>query len=315
MSENPFDLDNEVLEYIRRSAQYSPDLPPGQKPTIEVSRACYGKICEAFHQPYPQGVTGTDGQVETVMHSIPVRTYHWQNQPSKVAIAYYHGGGYVLGNLETHDSICAELCANTGLSVVAVDYRLAPEHIHPAQIEDSVAAFQFIAKEYDEVIVAGDSAGGNLSAGICLQTRGSEHRPLGQLLIYPTLGGELLDLDSYREMGHAPLLSADDMNEYLNQRSGGEPPRDDPIFSPIIASDFSDLPVCYAFSADVDPLRDDARVYVDKLTDAGVEAHYVNATGLVHGHLRARHSSEKARAQFDAICDAARRIAAMAETG
>ena len=306
---NPFDLDEEVLAFIDDSNKWYAETPDNHTLSAVELREAYDRLCQAYHRPYPEGITAQDSKISSGAARIPIRSYRYQEMSGDTAIVYYHGGGYILGGLESHDSICAELCANTGLPVIAVDYRLAPEYKYPVHFEDAMAGFLAVSERFSRIIVAGDSAGGNLAAGICVATAHQGQKPIGQLLIYPTLGGDQLDLDSYREMGEAPMLTTADMIFYQTARCQGEPPKNDPLFSPILTSHYEALPPCYAFSADIDPLRDDAEVYVQRLVAAGVEAYYSNASGLIHGHLRARHCSQKARDNFSAICDAATALA------
>ena len=306
---NPFQLDEEILAFIDDSNKWYADTPENHELSAQQLRDAYARMCQAFHRPYPAGVLAEDSAIPSGEASVPIRRYHYQGQSTKTAIVYYHGGGYILGGLDSHDSVCAELCANTGLSLISVDYRLAPEHKHPIQFDDAMAGFVSASDSFEHIIVAGDSAGGNLAAAVCVATAQQALKPIGQLLIYPSLGGEQLGLDSYREMGEAPMLTTADMHFYQAARSDGEPPRTDPIFSPLMATNYGDLPPCHAFSADVDPLRDDSKLYVERLITAGVDAHYTNAPGLIHGHLRARHCSAKAHANFMAICAAATAMA------
>ena len=302
---NPFRLDDEILAFIDESNKWYADTPENHELSVQHLRATYARMCQAFHRPYPEGVVAQDSTISSGAVGVPIRRYCYRDQSTETAIVYYHGGGYILGGLDSHDSICAELCANTGLSVISVGYRLAPEHKHPIQFDDAMAGFRAASDSFKHIIVAGDSAGGNLAAAVCVATAQQVRKPIGQLLIYPSLGGEQLGLDSYQEMGEAPMLTTSDMHFYQAARSDGEPPRTDPIFSPLMTTNYGDLPPCYAFSADVDPLRDDSKLYVERLVAAGVDAHYTNAPGLIHGHLRARHCSAKAHENFIAICAAA----------
>jgi len=132
----------------------------------------------------------------------------------------------------------------------------------------------------------------------------------GQVLIYPGLGGDCFDLDSYRDNANAPLLTTDDILFYRGARCDTDAlPMDDPEFYPLVADDFAATPPTIAFSADIDPLRDDAARYVEKLRAADVAAEWINETGLVHDFLRARHASDVAGAAFRRICDAITRLA------
>ena len=147
--------------------------------TIEEQRATYHNLCLNFNYGRPAGVVSNDGMIQ----HIPVRRYSFDrafsesknrnstSQPQKRLVIYFHGGGFVLGNLDSHDDICAEICAGTGYEVVSVAYRLAPEHLHPAMFEDALLATKvLIAKNDFPVILCGDSAGGNLAAAVAGET-------------------------------------------------------------------------------------------------------------------------------------------------
>jgi acetyl esterase len=191
--------------------------------------------------------------------------------------------------------------------VVSVDYRLCPEHIHPAAYDDSLAAARAALAE-GPVILAGDSAGGNLAAAVAQTLKGAAIK--GQVLIYPGLGGDALSLTSYTECAKVPMLPTRDIRYYRTVRAGGDVPEDDPTFFPLAANDFSGLARCFISAAGVDPLRDDGVEYVRMLIGAGVTAYCVVEPQLPHGHLRARTTSHRAREAFGRILDAIREFAA-----
>lgn len=302
----PAMLDQEMQAYVARVDGFYP--PDAVNLDIAGQRQVYDRLCAAFAPPYPAGVSATDGAVAGPGGPVPIRRYGGAGQDGQATIVYYHGGGFVVGGLHSHDSICAEICAASGHPVIAVDYRLSPEHPFPHDFADALAAFRAIAAEGRPVVVMGDSAGGNLAAAVALATRDDELRPIGQMLIYPGLGGDALDLASYREHADAIHLTAKDVAYYRNIRGAGNPPTSDPAFAPLSARSFSGAPPCIAITADIDPLRDDGRVYVERLAAAGVSARWINEPGLVHGYLRARLMSRRAQASFGRICAAARAL-------
>ena len=239
---------------------------------------------------------------------IPLRHYRYQQGNDDTLVMFIHGGGFILGNLDSHDDICAELCANTGFDLVSVDYRLSPEHFHPTHLDDVEDAFD--ACRHQRTILVGASAGGTLAAALCQRLGSSRHKPAGQVLIYPGLGGDCFDLDSYQVNATAPLLTSDDVMFYRGTRcANDELPTNDPEFYPLVADDFSATPPTIAISANVDPLRDDARLYVEKLQQAGVKAEWINEPGLVHDYLRARHVSTTTGEAFARICKAINTLA------
>lgn len=301
----PAELDPEITRFIER---YLAASSLSTATSIAQQRRDYEALLRQFSYPHPPGVTCDDSQTEGRHGVIPLRHYRRGPGDDSALILFIHGGGFILGSLDSHDDVCAELCAATGYDLVSVDYRLSPEFFHPAQLDDVEDAF--VALGHENTILAGVSAGGTLAAALCHRLRREETGPAGQVLIYPGLGGELFDLDSYRDNAEAPLLSSADIRFYREARCAGDDlPLDDPEFYPLAASDFSGCPPTIALSADVDPLRDDARLYVEKLQAAGVAARWINEAGLVHDYLRARHVSKRAGAAFARICGAIEELA------
>jgi len=203
-------FDNEVRAFIAKVDSLYPAAAVGLE--IDGLRRVYDDLCRVFSPPYPTGVAAIDGKVPGPTGPIPVRTYRMNADAGAASVVYYHGGGFVVGGLHSHDSICAELCALTGFEVVAVDYRLAPEHVHPAHFDDALAALKAISRAPRPLVVAGDSAGGNLAAAVAVAARGTAFAPVGQVLIYPGLGGDLLALGSYDEHSQAVHLTTDDVH-------------------------------------------------------------------------------------------------------
>ncbi|WP_271949354.1 alpha/beta hydrolase [Ruegeria faecimaris] len=286
-------IDEETWAFIRRTAESYPD--DAVELSIEDQRGVYDVMCKDFRQPRPMGVETEDRCAD----GVPVRIYTAGN-PSRTVI-YFHGGGFVVGGLDSHDDVCAELCAQTGYRVIAVDYRLSPEHIHPAQFHDSWAATNWAVQEFqDPFVLAGDSAGGNLAAAVSQHGRTQFDNLLGQVLIYPGLGGDS-SRGSYKEHAHAPLLTLEDVSFYEKVRCGGDVPENDPTFAPLHDTDFSGLPPTVVVTADCDPLRDDGAIYCEQIRAAGGQAHCINEPGLVHGYLRARTMVKRAADSFERI--------------
>jgi acetyl esterase len=281
-------IDAPTWAFIRATeAAYPPD---GGGPTLAGQRAAYDAMCAAMRAPRPPGLAVTDAPVA----GLPCR--HYGAGPATVA--WFHGGGFVLGGLDSHDDICAELAAATGLRVVAADYRLAPEHPHPAAHDDALAVARALLAA-GPVVLAGDSAGGTLAAGVAHALRG--HPGLrGQLLVYPLLGGDP-DRGSYLTHAHAPMLSRAEVLAYIALRHGGTPPARDPTACALHDTDFAGLPPTVIVTAACDPLSDDGRAYRDAIAAAGGRALWHDETGLVHGFLRARHRAPRAAASFARI--------------
>lgn len=208
------------------------------------------------------------------------------------AIIFFHGGGWVIGDLDSHDTVCRSLAAASGCRVIAVDYRLAPEHPFPAAVEDAFAAVRSIEANAAElgvdpnrIAVAGDSAGGNLAAVVCQLARGqTAPRIAFQLLIYPvTQFGEVTA--SRRRFADDIVLNKDTMDWFERHYAGSLVVADDPRASPLRAKDLSGLPPAYVLTAGLDPLLDEGRQYADRLRAAGVPVEAVTYDEMVHGFV------------------------------
>ncbi|HYG97320.1 MAG TPA: alpha/beta hydrolase [Solirubrobacterales bacterium] len=217
-------------------------------------------------------------------------------------LVYYHGGGWVIGDLETHDSPCRFLAAHSGARVLAVDYRLAPEHPFPAAAEDAFAAYAWVAANADRlgteasrIAVGGDSAGANLAAVACLLAREDEApSPALQLLIYPVTEAsrELPSRHTFRE---GFVLTNRDMDYFENSYLPPGVDRGDPRVSVLQAGDLRNLPPAYVATAGFDPLRDEGEAYALRLREAGVRVALHRHPGLIHTF-----------ANLTAICPSAR---------
>ena len=223
---------------------------------------------------------------------IPIRIYTPQGQGPFPALIYYHGGGWVVGNLDVVDVPCRQLANRTGCVVISVDYRLAPEHPFPAPAEDAYAAVEWVAANGDEIdvdsskiAVSGDSAGGNLAAVVCLMAKDKGGPKISyQILFYPVTEHSY-ETKSYQENADGYFLTKDSMvwfwNHYLQQEEDGK----NPYASPLLAEDVSGLPPALVVTAEYDPLRDEGEAYAKKLLDAGVGVTLKRYEGLIHGFI------------------------------
>ncbi|AEH84933.1 alpha/beta hydrolase [Mesorhizobium opportunistum] len=294
-------IDAETWAFIERTNSYYP--PDTIDYTIAEQRAIYDRMCREFFAGYPEGVAVETSAIATSTHNIPIRSYRSARQAA-ATVLYIHGGGFILGGLDSHDDVCAELCARTGYEVVSVDYRLAPEHLHPAAFDDAMSAFEWVAANRDHpIVLCGDSAGGNLCAAVSHATRGHAKRPFGQVLIYPGLGSDR-SRGSYVTHAEAPMLTARDIEFYKHVRTGGLDQTGDITLSPLADADFANLPPTVLITAECDPLSSDGEAYRDRIVAAGGRAYWLEEPGLVHGYLRARHTVGRARASFTRIVDA-----------
>lgn len=287
-------IDAQTWAFIRKTAEAYPDDAVGLD--IEGQRRVYDAMCRVFYHGRPETVSVEDTEADGVR----VRIYT-AGEPT-CTVVYAHGGGYVVGGLDSHDDVCAEICDQTGYRVVAVDYRLSPEHPHPAAFEDCRAATNWAENRFGQpMVLAGDSAGGNLMACVAHHARGRLRNIIGQVLIYPGLGNGGMSA-SLTEHAHAPMLTRADIEFYRTIRTGGaEPPTNDPTFAPLQDDDFAGLPRTVIFAAECDPLASDAPAYAEKLRAEDVPVHVVVEPGLVHGYLRARHMAARAEASFERI--------------
>jgi len=304
---HPMPTDPEVLAYIARTNAFYP--AEAYTFSADENRTWYNRYAAEMRGPMPAQVSTTDFLIaaQGPQRTIAARIYRHASQAhAGTVLLYLHGGGFLLGGLESHADACSGWCAATGIDVLAIAYRLAPEHPHPAQLDDVQAAFAHLQAQGARVIVGGDSAGGNLAAALCLRQRAQGgNMPVGQLLIYPGLGGDM-SIGSYVSNANAPMLTTAESAMYFGLRTGGMD-RDsacDPELMPLKAADFCGLPPAFVVTADIDPLHDDGRIYVERLQADGVAARYRNEAQLVHGYLRARHMSRRAAASFAAIAEA-----------
>ena len=206
-------IDAETWAFIRDSQSWYP--PETASFSIDRQRQIYDDMCRAFHKGYPPEVTVQDKP----FGGVPCRLYERKDSVSGTVL-YLHGGGSVVGGLNSHDDVCAEICAETGLRVVSADYRLAPEHLHPAQFDDAMAVARSLAAIYDgPLILSGDSAGASLAAAVARRARHGGPVIIGQVLVYPDLGGDP-DKGSFVKHSEAPMLTREDVLYYRRMPRG-----------------------------------------------------------------------------------------------
>jgi acetyl esterase len=207
------------------------------------------------------------------------------------ALVWFHGGGFVLGSIESHHEVCRELARQAGVIVLSVDYRLAPEHPFPAGLEDAIAATRWVLWEgatlgidSGAVAVGGDSAGGNLATGTARALRDEARRPVFQLLVYPPTDATCAQpSQAFFDKGF--ILTAANIQWFLGHYVTDRAQVTDPRVSPLFAPDLSGLPPAQVITAGFDPLRDEGRAYARRLKDAGVEVDDLCSEGSLHGFL------------------------------
>ena len=229
------------------------------------------------------------------------------------ALVYYHGGGWVIGNIETHDVLCRQLCDASGCAVFSVDYRLAPEHPFPAAFDDALHAFHWVVDnaaslhiDPTRVAVGGDSAGGNLAAAVCLGSRDSAQAPAFQLLIYPATI-MYPDTPSYHANGEGYMLTAAAMHWFMDHYLPNPTDRHDWRASPLKAASHAKLPPALVLTAGLDPLRDEGLLYANAMAAAGVATEYVCFERQIHGFITMGRVLRESHAAVGVCADALKR--------
>lgn len=224
---------------------------------------------------------------------IPIRIYAAETGGSRAALIFFHGGGFVFGNLDTHDSLCRAFAKESGAVVVSVDYRLAPENKFPAAVDDSYAATQWVASNAErlginaeKIAVGGDSAGGNLATVVAMRCRDAGGPPLAmQLLIYPVTDFSTFETDSHRELAEGYFLTRAAMEWFRDLYLATPDQRRQHEASPLLASNLTGLPPAVVITAEFDPLRDEGEAYAKRLQQAGVPVTVKRYPGVTHGFV------------------------------
>ena len=247
-------------------------------------------------QPPPPEVAAVENRSISGPHGpIPVRLYRARGtQPADVlpVLVYFHGGGFTIGDLDTHDVICRSLANEGGCAVVSVDYRMGPEHKFPKAVDDCVAATRWVAEQaralhFDpaRIAVGGDSAGGNLATVVALSAReAGAPKLVFQLLIYPTTTLHH-DTGSTRELAQGYMLTIDAMHYFRNCYLSNSGERSDWRASPLLAKDLAGMPAALVITAGYDPIRDEGKAYAERLQAAGVPVTYSCYAGMIHGFI------------------------------
>lgn len=284
--------------------------------SLDQQRAAWNALCKSFRAARPDDVIAED----IVANGVPCRLFKPKTKGPHAAVIYGHGGGFVLGGPDTHDDMCAEMASGAECVVVLMDYRLAPEHPYPAQLEDSLKVWRWMREQGaahgidpDRIIAAGDSAGGQMSAALALTLRDlGLSQVKAMVLIYPWLGANY-ESPSYLRNANAPALSRTEMLYYMSAFLGaeGSPAWMDEKALPNLAQNVEGLPPTFITVAGHDPLFDDGVVFHEKLCAAGVPSVLRQEPQLAHSYMRARHHSGPAMESFKAIVDALKKFASL----
>ncbi len=304
-------LDPQISAFLDETRR-NPPAPPLQELPIEEARRTFDRLRLTLGgPPAPVGATealvlpGPDGEIRA-------RLYVPEGEGDRLTpgLIFFHGGGWVFGNLESHDGVCRALCREARVRVLAVDYRLAPEHRFPAAVEDAVAATEWASSHaatlgIDPVrlAVGGDSAGGNLAAVVALHAR--EHGPAlrFQLLIYPATDTRT-DTRSYEANATGYSLERETMVWFFDQVAPEAADRADPRLAPLRAASHAGLPPALVVTAGFDPLRDDGTAYAEALRRAGTPVTLAENPGLIHGFVGLGAVCDAGSASLSAIASA-----------
>jgi acetyl esterase len=285
------------VEARQRVTETRADLSGAMEPLASI---------ENLRIPGPNGRSGGE---------IPVRVYTPETR-SGAGIVYFHGGGWVVCNLDTHDVPCSAIAHRAGAVVVAVDYRLAPEHKFPAAVEDAWTALRWVAAnsprlgiDPNQLCVCGDSAGGNLGAVMALKSRDENGPRIAfQALVYPVTDLSSFETGSYDEFAEDHYLTRSMMQWFRDHYLADSSDARNPDASPLLARDLHGLPPALVITAECDPLRDEGEAYAKRLRDAGVEVTETRYAGMIHPFFSLAGALPQALDAYQQIADAVKAV-------
>jgi acetyl esterase/lipase len=290
-------LDPQAVSYLAQLRELG--ARPASAMPLETARSGYDAGAAALFGP-PDDVALVE---DLNAAGVRVRLYRPAAQSEGPAVVYLHGGGWVVGGPDSHDPLCRTLAARSGCTLVAVDYRLAPEHPYPAAIEDAWTVTRWAAERFSPLAVAGDSAGGQLAASVALRARESGLPLALQVMIYPATDHPG-SATSYGTVGEGTSLNGELMwwfwSQYLTDASRAA----EPDCSPLRAADLSALPPALILTAEFDPLHAEGEAYATRLRDAGVDVTVHRYDGLIHGFIRMPAVLDRSRQAIDEVAGA-----------
>lgn len=304
-------LDPQVKAFLDQAA--ASGAPGFDQMTVQQAREAIRGLF-ATNAP-PQAVKKVEDRVVNAGGvKLPIRIYTPDGNGPLPILVFFHGGGWVVGDLESHDAPCRALANGAGCIVIAIDYRLAPEHKFPAPADDCYGATKWVVLnaasfggDPKRIAVGGDSAGGNLAAAVAqMATDRGAPTIKYQLLIYPVTNYSY-DTASYKNNGENYLLTKNSMqwfwNHYLSNPNDGE----NPYASPLRGQRLSNLPPAWVMTAEFDPLRDEGEAYAKRMKDAGVSVEYTDYKGMIHGFFSLGHIFDQGK---KAVADACAKLKA-----
>jgi acetyl esterase len=306
----PITVDGRTLDgrtqWFLRLLSYGTHKPITRMSVLEARAECDDSMPLLGGRPYPIGEI-VDRTFDGPGGKLRVRLYRPMGAATHPlpAILYFHGGGWIIGSLEAYDRVCRYFAARTGCVVVAVDYRLAPEHRFPAAIDDAVAAFRWLGNEAPalgidpvRIVLGGDSAGGTIATVAAREVRGDGTPPCLQWLVYP-MTDLAFDSPSVVSLGERFLITRASV-EWMRAHYLKNPHEiSDPRASPLRADDLAGLPPALVYTAGFDPLRDEGQAYADKMAAAGVKVIYREFESLIHGFVGMRGAIQAAARAMD----------------
>ena len=260
--------------------------------TAEQFRESYLEQSKLIPQQPNNEVVTEDHQISVGSENILVRQYTpLDDTEIHGALVYFHGGGWVIGSVETHNELCESLCLKLGFKIFSVDYRLSPEHKYPTPFNDCLAGYNWVVDNFadlkieeNNISVGGDSAGGNLAAAICLkQQEVKQHLPRAQLLIYPVTDLQFKTKSIQEDCAEGFMLTKVAMEWFAEQYLQSKDSVTDPLVSPLLASSLKGLPPAVVVTAGFDPLRDEGNAYAEELKNSDVKVFHKEYLGFIHG--------------------------------
>ncbi|MDE3007705.1 MAG: alpha/beta hydrolase [Acidobacteriota bacterium] len=300
-------LDPEILRVVEESRAH-PETHPQDLDPLTRRRQYRERALAILGEMEPMSER-RDVQIELEGRTLDARLYVPFGDEGRGLVVYLHGGSFVVGDLDTHEGLCRRLAADTKMRFLALDYRLAPEHPFPAALDDVRDALRFVASHRDDfgeatarLIVLGDSAGANLATVACAQTRDEDLDVVAQVLIYPTLGPEVVTKSAH-VYASGYVLNLEHLRYDYRQYLGDFTNHTDPRVTPLMSSDLVGVPPAIVVVAEHDPLRDEAIAYAGLLENFGVSVRLLEAKGMVHGFLRFGNLAPEALAIIDDLAE------------
>lgn len=253
-------------------------------------------------------------EISSKNYNVPIRIFTPAKNKNDKALLFFHGGGWVTGNIDSYNGVCSDMARITGCTVISVDYRLAPEYRFPCGLEDCYTAAreiflhnELIEIKSENITIIGDSAGGNLAAAVSLLARDrKEFFPKKQILIYPVTGNnhsETSPFESVRENGTGYLLTSKNIRGYMELYTSSKANIQNPYFAPLLAKDFSNLPSTLIITAEFCPLRDEGEEYGRKIRQGGGQAKIIRMQDAIHGYFSLPPEFKQVKKTYEIIND------------